>query len=134
MSSETQESAQTCPTDNSWIHDGWSFDEWNDDWSSVGWHEGWEQMYDTSASSLSLGGLDVSATSIPKRFESVQMNLDTGAAANTFLLNFGWRGEEESTPTDLFLSALVVTAPLRSSEKELSSHSSHVADLVYLHT
>ena len=50
-SSETQESAQTCPTDNSWIHDawspdewndGWSYDQWNDDWSSVGLHEGWE--------------------------------------------------------------------------------------------
>ena len=45
ISSETQESAQTCPTDNSWIHDrlslderndGLSFDEWNDDWSSGG--------------------------------------------------------------------------------------------------
>ena len=51
-SSETQESAQTCPTDTSWNdgwicdewNDGWSFDEWNDDRSSVGWHEGWEQM------------------------------------------------------------------------------------------
>ena len=51
-SSETQESAQTCPTDNSWIqdawspdewNDGWSYDEWNDDWSSVGWHEGWNK-------------------------------------------------------------------------------------------
>ena len=51
-SSETQESAQTCPTDNSWIHDGWSLDEWNDNWSSVGWHEGWAQTYDTSASSF----------------------------------------------------------------------------------
>ena len=29
-SSETQESAQTCPTDNSWIHDGWNPDEWKD--------------------------------------------------------------------------------------------------------
>ena len=57
-SSETQESALTCPTDTSWHdgnfddwNDGWSFDEWNDDWSSVGWHEGWEQTCDTSASS-----------------------------------------------------------------------------------
>ena len=41
-SSDTQESAQTCTTDNSWFHDGWSPDGWNDDWSSVGWHEGWE--------------------------------------------------------------------------------------------
>ena len=98
ISSETQESAQTCPTDNSWIHDGWnpdecndgwSFDEWNDEWSSVGWHEGWEQTYDTSASSCSLGGLDLGATSSSKRFEWVKMNLDTGAAVNTFPLNFG---------------------------------------------
>ena len=75
-SSDTQESAQTCPTDTSWNdgwncdewNDGWSSDEWNDDWSSVGWHEGWEQTYDTSASSFSLGGLDIGATSRPKRF------------------------------------------------------------------
>ena len=39
----THESAQTCTTDNSWIHDGWSLVEWNDDWSSIGWHEGWER-------------------------------------------------------------------------------------------
>ena len=97
-SPETQESAKTCPTDNSWFHDGWcldawndgwSYDEWNDDWSLVGWHEGWEQTCDTSASSLSLGGLDVSATRNPKRFEWVKMKLDTGAAVNTFPLNFG---------------------------------------------
>ena len=31
-SSETQGSAQTCPTDDSWFHDGWSFDEWNGGW------------------------------------------------------------------------------------------------------
>ena len=77
ISSETQESAQTCSTDNSWIHDGWSldewndgwsFDEWNDDWRSVGWHGGWEQTYDTSASPLPLGGLNFGATSCPKRF------------------------------------------------------------------
>ena len=67
-SSETQEAAQTCP----WFHDGWSYDEWNDDWSSVGWHEGWEQTYDTSASSFSLGGLDLGATSSPKRIEWVR--------------------------------------------------------------
>ena len=96
-SSDTQESAQTCPTDLSWNegwncdewNDCWSFDEWNDDWSSVGWHEGWEQTYDTSASSFSLGGLDVSATSSPKRFQWAKMNLDTGAAVSTFPLNFG---------------------------------------------
>ena len=76
MSSETRESAQTCLPDTSWNYgwncdewnDGWSFDEWNDDWSSVGWHEGCEQTYDTSASSSSLGGLDLGATSGPKRF------------------------------------------------------------------
>ena len=33
--------------------------------------------------------LDVSATSSPKWFECVKMNLDTGAAVNTFPLNFG---------------------------------------------
>ena len=99
-SPDTQESAQTCATDTSWNdswngddwNDGWSFDEWNDDWSSVGWDEGWEQTYDTSASSFPLGGLDVSATSRPKRFEWVKMNLDTGAAVNTFPLNCGPEG------------------------------------------
>ena len=88
------------PTDTSWNdcwigdewNDGWSFDEWDDDWSSVGWHEGWEQTYDFPASSLSLGGLDVSATSRPKRFEWVTMNLDTGAAVITFPVNFGPEG------------------------------------------
>ena len=34
-------------------------------------------------------GLDVSATSSPKRFEWVKMNLDTGPAVNTFPLNLG---------------------------------------------
>ena len=63
-------------------------------------------MYDTSASSLSLGGLDVSATSIPKRIEWVKMNLDTGAAVNTFLLNFGWRREEKSFVFSPFCSHL----------------------------
>ena len=67
-------------------------DAWNDDWSSVGWHEGWEQTNDTSASSFSRGGLDLGATSSPKRFEWVKMNLDTGAALNTFPLNFGPEG------------------------------------------
>ena len=96
-SSDTQESAQTCTTDISWndgwICDewnaGWSFDEWNDDWGFVGWHEGWEQVYDTSRNLMFTWRLDFSATSSPKRFEWVKMDLDTGAAANTFLLNFG---------------------------------------------
>ena len=92
-SSETQESAQTYPTDNSytdtsWYGDDWSA-EWKDDSSSVGWHEGWDQTYDNSASSFSLGGWDLGAMSSPKRFEWVRMNLDTGAAVNTFQLNFG---------------------------------------------
>ena len=50
---------------------------------------------DTSASSFSLGGLDVSATSNPKRLEWVKMNLDTGAAVNTFPLNFGPEGARD---------------------------------------
>ena len=57
------------------------FDEWNDYWSSDGWHEGWEQTYDTSASSFSR-----------KRLEWLKMTLDTGAAVNTFPLNFGLEG------------------------------------------
>ena len=98
--SDTQESAQTRPSDTSW-NDGWncddwndgrSFDEWNDDWSSVGWYEGWEQTFDTSASSFSLGDLDLGATSCPKRLAWVKMNLDIGAAVNTFPLNFGPEG------------------------------------------
>ena len=93
-SSETLEFARNCLTDISWIRDGWSadesnggwsFDECNDDWSSVGWHQGWKQTYDTSASSFSCGGLDIGATSSPKRFEWVKMEL----AVNTFPLNFG---------------------------------------------
>ena len=67
-------------------------DEWNDDWSSVGWHEVWERTYDTSASAFSLLGLDVSATSSPKGFEWVKMNLNMGAAVNTFPLNVGREG------------------------------------------
>ena len=66
-SSETHESAQTCPTDNSWFHDGWSYDEWNDGWSSVGWHEGWEQTYDTSTSSFSLGSFDLGVPPVVRR-------------------------------------------------------------------
>ena len=99
-SSDIQGSVQTCATDTSWNdgwncdewNDGWSFDKWNDDRSSVGWHEVWEQTYDTSASSFSLGGFDVSATSGPKRFEGVKMNLDTRVPVNTFPLNCGPEG------------------------------------------
>ena len=66
--------------------------EWNDDWRSVGWHDGWEQTCDTSACSFSLGCLDLGATSIPKRFEWVKMNLGIGVEVNTFLLNGGPEG------------------------------------------
>ena len=51
-----------------------------------------DKRMDTSASSFSLGVLDVSATSSPKRFEWVSTNLDTGAAVNTFPLKFGPEG------------------------------------------
>ena len=52
----------------------------------------WEQTYDASASSFSLGSLDLGTKSSPKRFEFVKMNLDTGAAVNTFPVNFGPEG------------------------------------------
>ena len=102
-SSEAQESAQTCTMDTSWNdgwigdewNEGWSFGGWSDDWSSVGWHEGWEQTYDSSESSFSLGGVDASATRSPKRLQWVKMNLDTGAAVNTFPLNFVPEGAED---------------------------------------
>ena len=56
---------------------------------AVGWHEGWEEPYVNSAGSLSLGSFDLGAVSSPKRLEWVKMNLDTGAAVNTFSLNCG---------------------------------------------
>ena len=90
-SSETQESGHVGTTDTSW-NDEWSFDEWNDDWIGVGWREDCEQTYDTSVSSFSLLCLDLGATSSPERFEWVKMNLDTGAAVNTFPLNFSPEG------------------------------------------
>ena len=66
--------------------------EGHDDWSSVGWHEGWGQTYDISSNSFSLGGVEVSTTSSPKRFEWVKMNLATGAAVDTFPFSFGPEG------------------------------------------
>ena len=97
-SSDTQESAQTCPTDTNdgwncdeW-KDGWSSDEWNDDWSSVGWHEGREQTYDTSASSFSLAGLDVRATSSPKRFEKGEDELGHRSCSNHIPIKLWSRG------------------------------------------
>ena len=41
------------------------------------------------ASPFSLGNFDMGTMSSPKRFEWVKMNLDTGAALNTFPSNFG---------------------------------------------
>ena len=84
-SSESQESAQTYSTDKSYTDNSWC----DDGWSSVGWHEGWEETNDNSASSFSLGSFDLGALSSPKRFQWVKMNQDTGAAVNTFPLNFG---------------------------------------------
>ena len=55
----------------------------------AGWHDGGDQTYDNSSSTFSLGGFDLGATSSPKRFEWVNMNLDTGAAVNTCPLNLG---------------------------------------------
>ena len=54
--------------------------------------ENWDQTCDNSAISLSLGSFDLDATSSPKRFEWVRVNLDTGAAVNTFLLKSGPEG------------------------------------------
>ena len=100
QNSGTQESAYVCTTDFSWNdggncdewNGGWSFDEWNDDWSSVGWHEGLEQTYDTSASSFSLGGLDVSATSCPKRFGWGENESGHRSCSEHIPLNFGPEG------------------------------------------
>ena len=39
--------------------------------------------------------LDLGAMSSPKRFEGVRMKLDTGAAVNTFPLNFGPEGARD---------------------------------------
>ena len=56
-------------------------------------NNGGEGTYDVfHLPTFSLGGLDASATSSPKRFEWVKMNLDTGATVNTFPLNFGPEG------------------------------------------
>ena len=49
----------------------------------------WEQTYDNSANSFSLGSFGLGATSSPRRFEWVKVNLGPGAALDTFPLNFG---------------------------------------------
>ena len=82
-------------TDSPWCDNSWNCADWDDGWSAVGWHEGWDQTYDNSACYLSLGSFDLRAMSSPKRFEWVRINLDTGAAVDTFPLIFGpkkgWR-------------------------------------------
>ena len=60
----------------------------NDARSLAGWREGLEELYINSAGSFSLGSFDLGAVSSPERFEWVKMNLDTGAAVNTYPLNF----------------------------------------------
>ena len=61
-------------------------------WVSDGWHEEREQTCDTSVSPVPLGSSDVGAQSSPKRLEWEKMNLDTGAAVNTFPVNFSPEG------------------------------------------
>ena len=63
--------------------------ELNDDWSSVGWHEGWEQTHGNSACSFSLGCFFLGDMSSLWRIEKVNVNLGTAAAVTTFPLNFG---------------------------------------------
>ena len=43
---------------------------------------------DNYGSSFSLGSFDLDALSSPKRLKWAKMNLDTGAAVNSFPLNF----------------------------------------------
>ena len=62
------------------MDDGWSLDDWNDDGSSVGWHEDWEQTCETSVNPLSIESFDFVDQSGPRRAEWVKMNLDTGGA------------------------------------------------------
>ena len=61
--SEQTDSTETLCADILWCDDNWSHAERNDGWSSVGWHEGWDQTYDNSASSLSLRSFDLGAMS-----------------------------------------------------------------------
>ena len=53
-SSETQESAPTLTLTTRTLAIPGVMMAWNDDWSSGGWYDGWEQTYDNSANSLSL--------------------------------------------------------------------------------
>ena len=74
---------QVCITETSLIHkeccphernDGWGLDEWNDDWSCVEWRT--DVLYVCNF----IYSLESS--------EWVNTNLDTGAAVNTFLVDF----------------------------------------------
>ena len=86
---ETQESAQTYPTDNSytdnsWCDDGWSYDEWNDEWSLVGRHEGWRNPL-CQFSRLSLSCKFCSRCSEQsKAVRRVKMNLDRNYSGHIF--------------------------------------------------
>ena len=100
-SSDIQESAQTCATGTSpgtmvgmvtnGTMAGVSMSEMRTGVLLDGTKVGNKRMTLPQAH-FSLEGLDVSAPSSPKRFEWVKMNLDTGAAVNTFPLNFGPEG------------------------------------------
>ena len=59
----------------------------------LSWHESWNEPNVTSAASLSRVCFHLGEVSSPKRFGWVKMNLDTGAAVNTFPLNFGPDGD-----------------------------------------
>ena len=69
LESEQTYSTETPYTGSPRCDDNRSFSEWDDGWSSVGWHEGSDQTYDNSASSLSHGSLDLGAVSSPKRVD-----------------------------------------------------------------
>ena len=49
----------------------------------------WKKLCDSSQAHSLWGSFDLGAACSPKRFGWVTMNLDTGAAVNTFPLNFG---------------------------------------------
>ena len=98
LGTSSEESAQTLPTDNSWIHDGWSLT--NGMMAGVlmnGMMTGVlldgtkveNKRTTTQQAHFHLEVFDLGAMSSPKRFEWVKMNLDTGAAVNQFSPNFG---------------------------------------------
>ena len=137
-SSQTQESALAYPidnshTDNSWYDDGWSCDKRNDEWSSARWHDGWDQYDDNSASSFSRGSFDLGAISSPKRFEWVKMNLDTGAAANTFpstLVQMEQEMEDSIEQPVVSVSLMVELGSIKDTMKTVCSNFSMEESLV----